>query len=66
MDVADPIPPSVLALMDLFAEDLADVSFPGVDRATLDQVVKDIRTRTEAVTKAEAALEAARAALCES
>ncbi|MRG95528.1 hypothetical protein [Polyangium spumosum] len=66
MDVADPIPPSVQALMDLFASELSHVSFPGVDRAILEQVVTDVRTHTEAVVKAEAALEAARAALRES
>jgi len=66
MDVADPIPPSVQALMDLFASELSHVSFPGVDRAILEQVVIEVRTHTEAVAKAEAALEAARAALRES
>jgi hypothetical protein len=66
MDVADPIPPSVQALMDLFANDLADVSFPGVDRATLEQVVKDVRANSKAVADAEATLEAARTALRES
>ncbi|MDI3285100.1 hypothetical protein [Polyangium sp. 15x6] len=66
MDVADPIPPSVQALMDLFANELSHVSFPGVDRATLEQVVTEVRTHTEAVAKAEAALEAARASLRDS
>ncbi len=66
MDVADPIPPSVQALMDLFASELSHVSFPGVDRAILEQVVTEVRTHTEAVAKAEAALESARAALRES
>ncbi|MDI1475261.1 hypothetical protein [Polyangium sp. y55x31] len=66
MDVADPIPPSVQALMDLFASELSHVSFPGVDRAILEQVVTEVRTHTEAVAKAEAALEAARAALRDS
>lgn len=66
MDVADPIPPSVLALLDLFATELKDVSFPGVDKAILEQVITEVRTHTEAVAKAEAALESARAALRES
>jgi len=66
MDVADPIPPSVQALMDLFANELSHVSFPGVDRAILEQVVTEVRTHTEAVVKAEAALEAARTALRDS
>jgi hypothetical protein len=66
MDVADPIPPSVQALMDLFASELSHVSFPGVDRAILEQVVTEVRTHTEAVAKAEAALESARAALRDS
>jgi len=66
MDVADPIPPSVQALMDLFEKDLAEVSFPGVDMATLKQVITDVRKHTKAVTEAEAALEKARTALRES
>jgi hypothetical protein len=66
MDVADPIPPSIQALLDLFANELKDVHFPGVDRATLEQVIIDVRTHTEAVAKAEAALEAVRLALRES
>lgn len=66
MDVADPIPPSVLALLDLFSNELSDVSFPGVDRAILEQVITEVRTHTEAVAKAEAALDAARTALRES
>ena len=52
--------------MDLFASELSHVSFPGVDRAILEQVVIEVRTHTEAVAKAEAALEAARAALRDS
>ncbi len=66
MDVADPIPPSVQALMDLFEKDLAEVSFPGVDMVTLKQVITDVRKHTKAVTEAEAALEKARTALRES
>jgi len=66
MEVADPIPPSVQALMELFGTELSHVSFPGVDRAILEQVVTEVRTHTEAVAKAEAALEAARSALRDS
>jgi len=66
MDAADPIPPSAKALLELFANELKDVSFPGVDRAALEQIINDVRTHTEGVAKAEAALESARTALRES
>lgn len=66
MDVADPIPPSVKALVELFKNELSTVTFPGVDVAILEQLITDVRTYTDAVIKAEAALEAARTSLRES
>ena len=66
MDVADPIPPSVKALVDLFKNELSAITFPGVDGALLEQLAGDVQKYTEAVIKAEAAVEAARAALRES
>lgn len=66
MDVADPIPPSVKALVDLFKNELSAVTFPGVDGAMLEQLLADVQKYTDAVGKAEAALEAARTALRES
>jgi hypothetical protein len=66
MDVADPISPSVKALVELFKNELAAVTFPGVDVAILEQLMTDVQTYTEAAIKAEAALEAARTALRES
>lgn len=66
MDVADPIPPSVKALVELFKNELSAVTFPGVDVAILEQTITDVQTYTDAVLKAEAALEAARTALRES
>jgi ElaB/YqjD/DUF883 family membrane-anchored ribosome-binding protein len=66
MDVADPIPPSVKALVDLFKNELSAVTFPGVDGAMLEQLLADVKQYTDAVIKAEAALDAARAALRES
>ena len=66
MDVADPIPPSVKALVELFKNELSAVAFPGVDGAILEQLMTDVKTYTDQVLKAEAALEAARTALRES
>jgi hypothetical protein len=66
MDVADPIPPSVKALVDLFKNELSAVTFPGVDGAMLEQLLADVQKYTDAVVTAEAALDAARAALRES
>jgi ElaB/YqjD/DUF883 family membrane-anchored ribosome-binding protein len=66
MDVADPLPPSVKALVELFKNELSAVTFPGVDGALLEKLSADVQGYTEAVIKAEAALEAARAALRES
>ncbi|HRI69301.1 MAG TPA: hypothetical protein PK156_33955 [Polyangium sp.] len=66
MDVADPIPPSVKALVELFKNELSAVTFPGVDGAILEQLITDVQTYTDAVIKAEAALEAARNSLRES
>jgi ElaB/YqjD/DUF883 family membrane-anchored ribosome-binding protein len=66
MDVADPIPPSVKALVDLFKNELSAVTFPGVDSALLLQLLADVQKYTDAVIKAEATLDAARTALRES
>ena len=65
MDVANPISPSVKALVELFKNELSTVAFPGVDIAILEQLISDVQTYTDAVTKAEAALEAARTSLRE-
>jgi ElaB/YqjD/DUF883 family membrane-anchored ribosome-binding protein len=66
MDVADPLPPSVKALVELFKNELSAVTFPGVDGALLEKLSADVQGYTEAVIKAEAALDAARTALRES
>jgi ElaB/YqjD/DUF883 family membrane-anchored ribosome-binding protein len=66
MDVADPITPSVKALVDLFKNELSAVTFPGVDGALLEQLLADVQKYTDAVLKAEAAVDSARAALRES
>ena len=55
MDVADPIPPSVKALVELFKNELSTVTFPGVDGALLEQLITDVQAYTDAVIKAEAA-----------
>lgn len=66
MDVADPIPPSVKVLLELFKNELSAVTFPGVDVAILEQLIADVQNYTDAVHKAEAALRAAQASLRES
>jgi len=66
MDVADPIPPSVKVLLELFKNELSAVTFPGVDVAILEQLIADVKNYTDAVHKAEAALRAAQASLRES
>ncbi len=65
MDVANPISPSVKALVELFKNELSTVAFPGVDIAILEQLIADVQTYSDAVTKAEAALDAARTSLRE-
>lgn len=66
MDVADPVSPSIKALVELFKNELAAVTFPGVDGAMLEQLIGDVQRNTHAVVQAEAAVEAARAALRDS
>ena len=61
-----PLPPAIEALLEIFAGDLAEVHFPGIDAAVLDQAVERVRECSVGVGHAEAALELARAALGES
>lgn len=64
----DSIPPVVKQILDLFAEDgaLAQVKFGDLDRTVLDQAAARVEAHADAVARAEAALESARAQLAES
>ena len=54
-----PIPLSIRALLALFEDDLKDVAFPDVDRASLTGLVAAVETQAEAVESARNALQAA-------
>ena len=62
----DSIPPVVKQILDLFAHDLAQVKFGDLDRGVLDEAAARVEAHADAVARAEAALEAARAQLAES
>jgi hypothetical protein len=62
---ADPISPSLHALLDLFSAELDGVAFPELDRGVLEVTAQTVRERAEALAQAQAALDAARAALLE-
>ena len=62
----DPISPAMRALLDVFSNELAEVKFPDVDSEVLEEAAGRVRSQAEAVTRALAALEAARQALAES
>lgn len=62
----DSIPPVVKQILDLFAHDLAQATFGGLDRRVLEEARERVAAHAEAVERAEAALEAARATLAES
>lgn len=59
----DPIPTPVRAVIDLYQQELAGLTFPGLDAKVLEGAEKTVRDRTRALEKARAALEAARADL---
>ncbi|HLL53516.1 MAG TPA: hypothetical protein VK447_08225 [Myxococcaceae bacterium] len=61
-----PIAPPLQQLLDLFASELKAVKFPDMDAGVLEAAASKVRERADAVARAEAALEAARAALGES
>jgi ATP-dependent Clp protease ATP-binding subunit ClpA len=63
---SEAIAPPLRALMELFATELAEVRFPDVDVKVLGEAAARVRERAEAVSRAAAALEAARQALHES
>lgn len=61
----DAIALPVQAILDLFANDLADIRFADVDASALEQIAVDVKAAANIVESAELALDAARAALRE-
>ncbi len=59
----DPVPADVRSVIELFASQLAKVSFPDVDAASLRREVDELRAEAKLVTRARDALEAAVASL---
>lgn len=59
----DPIPTPVRAVIDLYQQELAGLTFPGLDAKVLEGAEKTVKDRTRDLEKARAALEAARADL---
>jgi hypothetical protein len=57
------IPAPVQAVIDLFADDLADVRFPDVDGAVLGRLASEVEAASSALAAAQAALDQAREAL---
>ncbi|MDB4963609.1 MAG: hypothetical protein JWP01_3608 [Myxococcales bacterium] len=55
----DPVPVEVRAIIDLFANQLAKVTFPDVDAATLRKQADELRTEAKNVERARDALAAA-------
>ena len=66
MAMPDSIPPAVKQILDLFARELANLTFGDLDRRVLDEAATRVTEQAEAVARAEAALDAARAQLAES
>ena len=62
----NPIPSSIQTLLEIFESELASVKFPDVDKKVLDAAAEVVKARAEEVARAEATLDAARAALLES
>lgn len=61
-----PISPALQELLALFASELEEVRFPGVDAQTLSASAESVREAANAVRLAEAAAEVARTRLTES
>jgi hypothetical protein len=55
----DPVPTEVLAIIDLFTSQLAKVTFPDVDAATLRKQADELRSEAKNVERARDALAAA-------
>jgi hypothetical protein len=61
----DPVPPLARAVLDVFRDALADVRFPDVDRATLEESEAELLAAQIALEAAEFELERARASVAE-
>jgi hypothetical protein len=61
--VDDPVPAEVHAVIELFANQLAKVSFPDIDAGALRRQADELRTEAKAVARAREALDAALAVL---
>jgi hypothetical protein len=57
--IEDPVPAEVHAVIDLFANQLAKVSFPEIDAGSLRRQADELRTEAKAVARARDALDAA-------
>src|SRR4051812_3350585 len=57
--VDDPVPAAIHAVIDLFATQLAKISFPDIDAAALRRQADELRSEVAAATHARAALDAA-------
>lgn len=62
---ADLIPPELRVIVELFASELAKVTFPDVDAAALQREVDAVRVRATEVQRARAAVADAEAALAQ-
>ncbi len=60
--IEDPVPAEVHAVIDLYANQLAKVSFPEIDAGSLRRQADELRTEAKAVARARAALDTALAA----
>jgi hypothetical protein len=56
----DPVPASVLAVIELYADQLAKVAFPEIDAGSLRKQAEELRGEAKAVARAREQLEAAR------
>jgi len=61
--IEDPVPAEVHAVIELFANQLAKVSFPDIDAGALRRQADELRTEAKAVARAREALDAALAML---
>src|SRR4051812_13511256 len=52
--------PPLRSLIELFAGELADVKFPGIERRTLDEAAGQVRVRVAELARAEALVEEAK------
>lgn len=57
--IEDPVPAEVHAVIELFANQLAKISFPDIDAGALRRQADELRTEAKAVARAREALDAA-------